>query len=331
MAHVKVIRRSLLPDEWTRIRIGWLKKRLIAKRVEITGWTVREGRQTGENSYKMYDSTPRPLNRGDEYFTPDGTAFLHAEAKIPPEMRGERNLRLMLTTAGEMLVRVNGRLQGGIDPNRETLLLPPSADGRYVFDIEGYNRSKPDDDRNEDTMRYKGCRQVFQGGWFVVEDESAAALYHDVSLFYDIIRGGEFDEDYTALVSDRLYHALSIVDRDPVAGINEAREYIAKELYGNTLYRGSGVVALVAHRLGSELGRGTCGRLFFSRLWVVDIGKQRCINLMFHFLCIGGGSRYGDTCGQYWFADGNWTGRSLAQLSDNQVFLGAFAIVALGH
>ena len=30
MAHVKVIRRSLLPDEWTRIRIGWLKKRLIA-------------------------------------------------------------------------------------------------------------------------------------------------------------------------------------------------------------------------------------------------------------------------------------------------------------
>ena len=247
MAHVKVIRRSLLPDEWTRIRIGWLKKRLIAKKSEITGWTVREGRQTGENSYKMYDDSPRPLNRGDEYFTPDGTAFLHAEAEVPAELRGAENLRLMLTTAGEMLVRVNGRLQGGIDPNRETLLLPPSADGRYVFDIEGYNRSKPDDDRNEDTMRYKGCRQVFQGGWFVTEDEDVSALYHDVSLFYDILRGGEFDEDYTALVSDRLYHALSIVDRDPEGGIKEAREYIAKELYGNTLYRGSGAVALVAH------------------------------------------------------------------------------------
>ena len=111
----------------------------------------------------------------------------------------------MLTTAGEMLVRVNGRLQGGIDPNRETLLLPPSAGGRYAFDIEGYNRSKPDDDRNEDTMRFKGCRQVFQGGWFAVDDEDAVALYHDVSLFFDIIQGGEFDEDYTALVSDRLF------------------------------------------------------------------------------------------------------------------------------
>ena len=247
MAHVKVIRRSLLPDEWTRIRIGWLKKRLIRKKTEIIGWTVREGRQTGENSYKMYDQTPRPLKRGDEYYTPDGTAFLHAEAEIPEEMRGEKNLRLMLSSAGEMLVRVNGRLQGGIDPNRETMLLPLAEDGRYVFDIEGYNRSKPDDDRNEDTMRLKGCRQVFQGGWFAVEDEDAATLYQDVVLFYDILQGGEFDEDYAALVSDRLYHALSLVDRDPERGLKEAREYIDRELYGNTLYRGSGKVALVAH------------------------------------------------------------------------------------
>lgn len=247
MAHVKVIRRSMLPDEWTRIRIGWLKKRLIVKRTEITGWTVREGRQTGENSYTMYDKTPRPLQRGDEYFTPDGTAFLHAEAQVPEGMREEKNLRLMLTTAGEMLVRVNGCLQGGIDPNRETLLLPHSKDGHYVFDIEGYNRSKPDDDRNEDTMRFKGCRQIFQGGWFAVEDEDAVALYQDAALFYDIIQGGEFDEDYTALVSDRLYHAMSIIDRDPENGIREAREYIARELYGNALYRGSGRVALVAH------------------------------------------------------------------------------------
>ncbi len=247
MAHVKVIRRSMLPDEWTRIRIGWLKKRLIAKKAEISGWTVREGRQTADNAYIMYDETPRPLRRGDEYFTPDGTAFLHAEAEVPEELRGKKNLRLMLTTAGEMLVRVNGRLQGGIDPNRETLLLPPSGDGRYVFDIEGYNRSKPDDDRNEDTLCFKGCRQIFQGGFFAVEDEDVSALYLDVTLFYDMIQGGEFDEDYTALVSDRLYHALGLVERDPVDGIREAREYIARELYGNQQYRGSGDVALVAH------------------------------------------------------------------------------------
>ncbi len=237
----------MLPDEWTRIRLGWLKKRRIAQESEITGWTVREGRQTGDDTYAMYDAEPRPLRRGDEYFTPDGTAFLHAEAVVPETMRGAGELRLRLTTAGEMLVRVNGRLQGGIDPNRETLVLPEAEDGRYVFDIEGYNRSKPDDDRNEDTMHFKGCRQVFQGGWFVIPDPEAEELYQDAALFYDILRGGEFDEDYTALVSDRLYHALSLVEWDSGEGMREAREYIARELYGNTLYRGSGAVALVAH------------------------------------------------------------------------------------
>ena len=237
----------MLPDEWTRVRIGWLKKRLIAQEWEITGWTVREGRQTGDNSYVMYDAEPRPLHQGDEYFTPDGTAFLHAEAAAPRGMDGANGLRLRLTTAGEMLVRVNGRLHGGIDPNRETMTLPPAEGGRYVFDIEGYNRSKPDDDRNEDTMRFKGCRQVFQGAFFVLPDEEASALYQDAMLFYNILTGGEFDEDYCALVSDRLYHALNLVDWNTGAGMREAREYIARELYANHLYRGSGSVALVAH------------------------------------------------------------------------------------
>ena len=75
MAHVKVIRRSMLPNEWTRVRIGWLKKRLFAREWEITGWTIREGRQTAEASYAMDDPAPRPLRRGDTYFTPDGVSI----------------------------------------------------------------------------------------------------------------------------------------------------------------------------------------------------------------------------------------------------------------
>lgn len=247
MAHVKVIRRSLLPDEWTMIRLGWLRKRLISERYEIEGWTVREGHQISENEYEMYDAEPRQLNRGDEYFTPDGTAFLHAEAVIPDSMKNAPEVRLMIPTAGEMLVRINGRLQGGIDPNRETMVLPACEGGRVIIDIEGYNRSKPDDDRNEETTRFKGCRQVFQGGWLVTLDEAAAALYHDVSLFVNILRGGEFDEDYRALVSDRLYHAMSLVDWDTGEGMKEALAYIARELYDSRLFRGAGSVALVAH------------------------------------------------------------------------------------
>ncbi|MBR3099060.1 MAG: alpha-mannosidase [Clostridia bacterium] len=247
MAHVKVIRRSMLPDEWTAVRVRWLRAMMIGRSAEITSWTVQEGRQTGDDTYEMDDEAPRPLRRGDEYFTPDGTAFLRAEAVLPPEFRGEKEVRLRLATAAEMLVRVNGRLTGGIDPNRDTLVLPPAEDGRYLFEIEGYNRSKPDDDRNEDAIRLKGCRQVFQGGFFVTLNEDAAELYWDANLFLNILRGGAFDEDYTALVSDRLYHALSLVDYESRTGLKEAREYLRRELYENRRYRGAGGVALVAH------------------------------------------------------------------------------------
>ncbi len=247
MGHVKVIRRSMRPDEWTQVRIGWLRGLMLDRQEEITGWTIREGRQTGENSYEMDDAEPRPLRRGDLYFTPDGTVFLHAEAVLPEDLRGRTDVRLRIATAGEMLVRVNGRLQGGIDPNRETMLLPPAPDGRVVIDIEGYCRSKPDDDRNEDTMHLKGCRQVFQGGWFVTLNQEAAALYQDVFVFWNMLQGGQLDEDACAVISDRLYHALNLVDWETGGGLGEAREYVGQALYASRLPRGGGEVALVAH------------------------------------------------------------------------------------
>ena len=247
MGHVKVIRRSMLPDEWTDVRIRWLRRMLFSDAEEITGWTVREGRQISDNEYEYYDAAPRPLRRGDEYFTPDGTAFLHVKARLPERFRSCREVRLRLSTASEMLVRVNGHLQGGIDPNRETMVLPLTKDGEYEIEIEGYNRSKPDDDRNEDTMVLKGCRQVFQGGFFCVYDEDALELYRDICVFRDMVKGGEFDEDLCAVISDRLYHALSLIDFDTKTGLKEAREYIGKELYGNTLFGGTGSVALLAH------------------------------------------------------------------------------------
>ena len=247
MAHVPVIRRSMRPDEWTKIRVGWLKNRMISESVEIEGWQIREGYQTGEMSYALYDETPRALHKGDLYFTPDGTAFLSVVARLPEGWESREDVRLRLTTAAEMIVKINGEYAGGIDPNRETLKLPKSINGEYVIEIEGYNRSKPDDDRSVETRRLKGCRQVFQGGQFVCVDREIQALYYDVSVFYDILSGGQFGEDVCRLISDRLYKALSMIDWDEDTGYSEAREFIQKELYENRLYGAEGDVALVAH------------------------------------------------------------------------------------
>ena len=247
MAHVPVIRRSMRPDEWTRVRMGWLRARIFETVREIEGWTVREGVQTGEAEYRMDDDAPRPLRRGDLYFTPDGTAFLSVCAQLPPGCGDGSGLRLRLRTAAEMIVKINGEFVGGLDPNRDTLPLPPTPDGRYRIEIEGYNRSKPDDDRSEEAMRLKGCRQVFQGAQFVRVNEDARTLYYDAAVFWDILQGGQWDEDVCAEISPKLYRALNMVDWESGEGMRAADEYIRKELYGSDLFRGSGRVALVAH------------------------------------------------------------------------------------
>ena len=117
------------PEEWTDLRFAWLQRGIYEDQEEITGWMIRDARQISENEYEYTDGPERPLQRGDLYFTPDGTAFLRARAVIPDRFAG-RNIYLSLKTAAEMIVKVNGKYAGGIDPNRERILLNPFLEGR---------------------------------------------------------------------------------------------------------------------------------------------------------------------------------------------------------
>ena len=101
MAHIKVERRSMRPQEWIDLRFGWLKRHIYSEKYEITGFTVREARQVSEMNYEFYDGEPRPLRRGDMYFTPDGTAFITADVDLPEQLKGKRYC-FLLRTAAEM-------------------------------------------------------------------------------------------------------------------------------------------------------------------------------------------------------------------------------------
>ena len=124
MAHVKVIRRSMRPEEWTALRFGWLQRGIYEDKAEITDLTIRDARQISENEYEYPDGGERPLKNGDLYFTPDGTAFIKGHAVIPPRFKG-RDVYFSLKTAAEMIVKINGKYVGGVDPNRERILLNP--------------------------------------------------------------------------------------------------------------------------------------------------------------------------------------------------------------
>lgn len=163
MAHIKVVRRSMRPEEWTDLRFGWLKRHIYSSKWEIKNLMVRDARQISEMEYEYYPEDYHPLNKGDMYFTPDGTAFFKADVDIPKELQG-KELWFSLKTAAEICVKVNGKYIGGVDPNRERMLLSPYVDDKQTlhFEMTGYNRSKPDDERNPESLSVRGCRQILR-------------------------------------------------------------------------------------------------------------------------------------------------------------------------
>ena len=247
MAFVKVVRRSMRPEEWTALRYGWIKKAIIDTKVEITDIEVRDAHQIGENEY-VYDNDYRPLKQGDVYFTPDGTAFIRGQGQVPPELMG-KELYFLLHTAAEMIVKINGKYAGGIDPNRDRIELNRwlNQDGSFDFEIEGFNRSKPDDERNPDAMDSRGCRQIFEGAYICTVNQDMLDLYYDLTLLLDIAGAEEFDEDYRAFLNRELNEALNLVDFDTYEGAADALRYIDEHIYQNKDFRSSGDVALVGH------------------------------------------------------------------------------------
>lgn len=250
MAHIKVVRRSMRPEEWTDLRFGWLKRHIYDEKWEIENLTVRDARQVDEMQFEYYSDDYRPLKRGDMYFTPDGTAFIKADVKIPEILKG-KELWFSLKTAAEICVKVNGKYIGGVDPNRERMLLSPYVDvtNTLHFEMMGYNRSKPDDERNPESLSVRGCRQIFEGAYICTINDDVQNLVYDFEILLDIAKSELFSEDYRNFLNKELNNAMNCIDfeGDELTGVKEAKQYIEDVIFSNDTYKGSGDVALVAH------------------------------------------------------------------------------------
>ena len=250
MAHIKVIRRSMRPEEWTDLRFGWLKRYIYSSKWEIKNLLIRDARQVSEMEFEYYSEDYRPLNKGDMYFTPDGTAFIKADVDIPKELQG-KELWFTLKTAAEICVKVNGKYVGGVDPNRERMLLSPYIDDAKTlhFEMMGYNRSKPDDERNPESLSVRGCRQIFEGAYIAMVNHAVQNLVWDFELLLDIAKSDLFSEDYRNFLNKELNNAMNFIDfdSDELTGVEEAQRYLDEVVFPNDTYRGNGDVALIAH------------------------------------------------------------------------------------
>ena len=249
MAHIKVVRRSMRPEEWTDLRFGWLKRYIYDEKFEIENLKVRDARQVAEMQYEYYPEGWRPLKKGDMYFTPDGTAFFDGDVVVPEKLRG-KELWFSLKTAAEIIVKVNGKYVGGVDPNRDRILLSPYIDSDFLhFEMEGYNRSKPDDERNPESLSVRGCRQIFEGAYLATINHTVLDLVYDLELLLDIAKSELFNEDYRAFLNREINNALNLIDFDDVKteDVASAKKYVDDVIYANDDYKGNGDVALIAH------------------------------------------------------------------------------------
>ncbi|MBQ8981491.1 MAG: alpha-mannosidase [Eubacterium sp.] len=250
MAHIKVQRRSMRPEEWTELRFKWLRRYIYDEKWEITNLMIRDARQVSEMQFEFYSDDYRPLNKGDMYFTPDGTAFIKADVDIPEHLRG-KELWFSLKTAAEIIVKVNGKYIGGVDPNRERMLLSPYINDSETlhFEMIGYNRSKPDDERNPESLAVRGCRQIFEGAYICTVNHDVQDLVWDFELFNDIQTSEAFNEDYVEFLKRELNNCMNLIDfdGDKPTGVKDARKYMDEVIYANDTYKGAGDIALIAH------------------------------------------------------------------------------------
>lgn len=250
MAHIKVVRRSMRPEEWTDLRFGWLKRYIYGNKWEIKNLQIRDARQVSEMEFDYYSEDYRPLNKGDMYFTPDGTAFIKADVDIPAELQG-KELWFSLKTAAEICVKVNGKYVGGVDPNRERMLLSPYINDKETlhFDMMGYNRSKPDDERNPESLSVRGCRQIFEGAYICTVNHAVQDLVWDFELLLDVAKSDLFNEDYRNFLNKELNNAMNLIDfdSDELTGVAECQQYLNDVVFANDNYKGNGDVALIAH------------------------------------------------------------------------------------
>ena len=103
---------------------------------------------------------------------------------MPENLRG-KELWLTLKTAAEIIIKVNGKYVGGVDPNRDRVLLSGYVDSDDLhIEMQGYNRSKPDDERNPESLSVRGCRQIFEGAYLATVDHDVLDLVYDLRCFW---------------------------------------------------------------------------------------------------------------------------------------------------
>ena len=250
--HKHVVRRSLTPEEWLRLRAKEIGRWLTVASAPTGRWQIREADYRGPGDYR-WRGRWKAIREGEMFGAPDGSFLLRGAVTVPEVFKGLPVL-LELATPTEMLVRLDGRLVNGIDPNRSLVPLVDPAGGGETFacELEAYMRSAPDDMRVREGPGW-GCIQPFRPPRFVSRDHAVEQFHYDVQTALEVALCREIDEDVRELLLHHLDETMKLLDRDTDdrkayhRSVARARAYLRRHVYERTDLAGPGRLALVGH------------------------------------------------------------------------------------
>ncbi|MCX7049130.1 MAG: glycosyl hydrolase-related protein [Candidatus Sumerlaeota bacterium] len=249
--HIAVVRRSLNPPEWIRVRLKEMARWQVQASAPIEGWHIREAKFLESGEYKPIEPW-KAIHEGDIWGAPDGTFFLRATIRVPHSFRG-LPVEFELRTPTEMMIRVDGRLINAIDPNRSRVPLLKRARGGETMrmEIEAYMRSAPDDNRIKDIGH--GCTQIWRNPRLVAYDRAVEDFFNDIQVPFDVAQGKLVESDVCAYLYHHLDETLKLVDRETpdraafMHSLGCARKYLRKNIYKAEGMTAPGRLALVGH------------------------------------------------------------------------------------
>jgi len=254
MAHIKVSRRSMDNEQWSRLNFQQIDNYVIKERHPISNWCIRTG-EYNPKSYTWDHNDFIPIEHGERWGGPDVTSVFKTTVVIPEALNGKK-LHFEMLTPTEVMVKVNGSYLDGLDPNRSSFPFVQSAKTGDTYEIvmEAYTRSKPDDERNVRTQSLKGCIQAFNSPSFIVVDEDMLQLKYDFDMLYDLAYSPSVDEDIKANMKhhiEEVMHLLPLYESPRSEFINklpEIKNYFNNFIYNQfDTYKKQGNLALVAH------------------------------------------------------------------------------------
>ena len=253
MGHVKVVRRNITLEEWSKYVFGLYNKVLIEDSFLLENWNVREGEYFPEG-YKWFNDF-RKIKEGDRWGGPDATAFFESQFEIPESLKGKKIYFHMLTPC-EVIVSIDNKMCAGLDPNRNKFVLPydSAKTQKYSVTMEAYTRSKPDDDRNPLAAHLRGCVQNFSTPKLITINEDIQSLIYDLHVIHNAAFGENINESTKEFLQSEIQELLKFIPEEKAERINfinsvsSVKKYIEENIYQHDLFSSRNCkLACVAH------------------------------------------------------------------------------------